>query len=100
MTIEIKGPFDENMHVLMQHAGYSAHSGTEELSYTKRTGPDHYPRFHAYPQETNDGFKVNLHLDMKRHSYEGFSRHQGEYDSVIVQKEAERLIAYFDAQKI
>lgn len=98
MYIIVKGPFTENMHVLMQHAGYGAHRSPEEISYTRRTGAERYPRFHVYPQMVEGGMRINLHLDMKKHSYEGFNRHQGEYEGKAVEKEMARIRAYVESK--
>ncbi len=99
MYVVIQGPFKENMHVLMQHAGYGAHRAPGEISYTRRTGGDRYPRFHVYPQEVEGGIRINLHLDMKKNSYEGFNRHQGEYDGKTVEREMARVQAYIESQR-
>ncbi|MAG12031.1 MAG: hypothetical protein CMI52_04490 [Parcubacteria group bacterium] len=98
MYIIVKGPFTENMHVLMQHVGYGAHRSPEEISYTRRTGGDRYPRFHVYPEMQGENIRVNLHLDMKKHSYEGFSRHQGEYEGKTVQREMDRIQVFLESK--
>lgn len=99
MYIVIKGPFQENSHVLMQRAGYAGHRAPGEVSYTKRLGGVQYPRFHVYPEMKGEDIRLNLHLDMKKHSYEGFSRHQGEYDGKKVEGEIERLRVHFESFK-
>ena len=33
----------------------------------------------------------NLHLDQKRPGYQGFSRHNAEYEGEVVEREMERL---------
>ena len=35
--------------------------------------------------------RLNLHLDQKQASYEGFRKHSGEYDGSTVEAEAERI---------
>ncbi len=94
-----QGPFKENAHVLLQRAGYAAHRFSGELSYTKRLSGALYPRFHVYPEVQDDTIRLNLHLDMKQHTYEGFSRHQGEYDGRRVEQEMERLVTHFLMQR-
>lgn len=95
----IEGPFTENVHVLIQRAGYAVHRSSSELSYTKRLGGALYPRFHVYPEVQGDAIRLNLHLDMKQHTYEGFSRHQGEYDGRRVEQEMERLATHIVSHK-
>ncbi len=99
MYLIIKGTFSENSHVLMQHVGYASHRSPGEISYTKRFGGELYPRFHAYPQEVDGGLRINLHLDMKQHTYEGFTRHQGEYDGKTVEVEMERIREYIERHR-
>lgn len=100
MQFVVKGSFDENTHVLIQRAGYASHNLKGEISYTKRTGRDRYPRFHVYPEKTDDGLKINIHLDMKKHTYEGFSQHQGEYKGKTVEQEADRIKKYLESKTI
>lgn len=50
-----------------------------------------YPRFHIYLEKDSRGFFLNLHLDMKRPSYEGTAAHSGEYSGELVEREAERI---------
>lgn len=79
---------------LLRSCGYAEindrHSG--ETSYVRRLGPEFYPRLHAYPEETKAGLQINLHIDMKRASYEGFTAHSGEYEGPLLDKEAERIM--------
>jgi len=65
-------------------------SGQE--SFARRFGRDFYPRFHLYVQELEGGeLFFNLHLDHKKASYEGQSRHSADYDGEMVAQEAARL---------
>jgi hypothetical protein len=59
----------------------------EQVSFSRRLGQGFYPRFHVY---INDRV-INLHLDQKQASYEGYSAHSGEYDGEVVEREAERI---------
>lgn len=70
---------------------YDRHSGQE--SFSRRFGRDFYPRFHLYVQEIkgSDEIFFNLHLDHKKASYSGQTRHSADYDGELVEKEAERL---------
>lgn len=72
------------------YADHRDHHATQE-SWVKRLGPDFYPRYHAYVEEGESGFIVNLHLDQKKPSYEGTAAHGGEYDGAAVEREATRL---------
>jgi hypothetical protein len=68
---------------------------TNQESFARRFNRDFYPRFHLYVQtETGQDFIFfNLHLDHKKASYEGQSRHSADYDGELVQEEAARLKA-------
>lgn len=65
-------------------------------SFVRRLGGDFYPRFHLYVQEISgtDELFFNLHLDQKKASYEGQSRHSGEYEGELVEGEVARLQSY------
>ncbi|MBI5220329.1 MAG: hypothetical protein HY978_00640 [Candidatus Liptonbacteria bacterium] len=53
------------------------------------SGP--YPRFHVYLKADPKLLTFNIHLDQKKPSYEGATAHSGDYDSSVVQGEAERI---------
>lgn len=77
----------------LRKASYADHRdyhATQE-SWTKRLGPEFYPRYHAYVEDDGNGFVVNLHLDQKKPSYEGTAAHGGEYDGATIEREAARL---------
>lgn len=79
--------------VVLRRAGYTPfrdpRSGDD--SYVRRLGTHFYPRFHLYVDEEAGGLKLNLHLDQKQASYQGYRKHSGEYDGPTVEAEAERL---------
>jgi hypothetical protein len=68
---------------------YDRRSGSS--SYAKRLTRNHYPRFHGYVEEREDAWLLKLHLDQKQASYEGTSRHSGEYEGEAVAAEVRRL---------
>jgi len=79
----------------LRRAGYTYivdHKSDQE-SFVRRFNRDFYPRFHLYvqPKEDQDIIFFNLHLDHKKASYEGQSRHSADYDGELVQAEAARL---------
>lgn len=82
----------------LRRAGYTfitdRNSGQE--SFVRRLSGDFYPRFHLYVQEISgtDELFFNLHLDQKKASYEGQSRHSGEYEGELVEGEVARLRSY------
>lgn len=89
-------------HQLLRRAGYSPIRDykTKKESYVRTLGPQHYPRFHVYIlEEAKESFKINLHLDMKKASYEGQARHSGEYDGPQVAAEAQRIQEVFSQQQ-
>lgn len=77
----------------MQGAGYYEFQDprTGEISYVRRLGTQYYPRFHVYVVEEGNGYRINLHLDQKQASYEGFTKHSGEYGGPLVEEEAGRI---------
>lgn len=64
---------------------------TGEQSYVRRLGTYFYPRFHVYPEIVQSELRVNLHLDQKKPSYNGFRKHSGEYTGPAVEAEADRI---------
>lgn len=78
----------------LRRAGYVLiidHQSGQE-SFARRFNRDFYPRFHLYVQEIAGGeLFFNLHLDHKKASYEGQSRHSADYDGELVEQEAARL---------
>lgn len=70
---------------------YDRHSGQE--SFARRFGRDFYPRFHLYVHQSDNSETLffNLHLDHKKASYAGQTRHSADYDGDLVEQEAKRL---------
>lgn len=94
MKIIINEKLKDTARNLLRRCGYAEifDFRGQETSYVKRLSREFYPRFHAYPQETPEGgLTINLHLDMKKPSYEGFTAHSGEYEGPLLDKEAERV---------
>ncbi len=51
-----------------------------------------YPRFHIYIQNLpTQEIEINLHLDMKKPSYQGAAAHSGEYEGKLVEQESQRI---------
>ncbi|MFA5021992.1 MAG: hypothetical protein WC508_02865 [Patescibacteria group bacterium] len=101
MKIYLPFDFEVNFRIFLQRAGYTEihdyNSG--KTSYVRRLSRDFYPRFHLYLGTDQDGKKFfNLHLDQKKPSYAGSSAHSGEYDSELVQTEANRLQGHIKNQ--
>lgn len=79
---------------LLRRAGYGFERKdhqTGELSFGKRLSVNQYPKFHVYARKENGNLVVNLHLDQKRPSYEGYTAHGGEYDGEVLEEEARRI---------
>ena len=74
---------------VIRRAGYGQvrDQRASEISYSRRLGDGLYPRFHVYINSQT----LNLHLDQKQVSYDGYSAHSGEYDGEIVERESERI---------
>jgi hypothetical protein len=90
MKLFLPGPLKDNKNNLMRRLGYhfQGESG-QESSFVRP--PHGFPRFHIYAREDEQGLAMNLHLDQKRPVYEGTTAHSGEYESEIVQGEADRI---------
>ncbi len=78
---------------LMRRVGYGFERKIEtgEEAFSRRLGPNQFPKFHAYAKKEGDNLIVNLHLDQKKPTYSGSTAHSGEYDGEIVEQEAERI---------
>lgn len=79
--------------VVLRRAGYTPFTDPRsgEESFVRRLGTHFYPRFHVYIETEAGQLRVNLHLDQKQPSYQGFKKHSGEYDGPTVEAEADRL---------
>jgi hypothetical protein len=108
MKFVLKGPFNENLYSLMRKIGYHFQKeDKEKKEFIFTRPPKGYPRFHIYLKiegeesklssspfadaRENENLIFNLHLDQKRPIYKGAPAHAGEYDSEVVEKEAERI---------
>lgn len=92
MTFTLKGPFKENIYVLMRKAGYHFQGKNGERSELIFSKPARgYPRFHAYLKMENDSLIFNLHLDQKKPIYKGTPAHSAEYQGKVVKEEAGRI---------
>ena len=92
MKFTLKGPFKENIYSLIRQVGYHFQGKDEEKSEIIFVRPaSGYPRFHLYLKIENENLVFNLHLDQKRPIYKGATAHSGEYESEVVEKEAERI---------
>lgn len=94
----IVSPLSENALTLMRRAGYAfQRQSGGEMSFVREFGTSGYPRFHAYTKVENEklALSINLHLDAKKHTYGEETRHHGEYEGEAVEKETERLLAFF-----
>jgi len=82
----------------MRKIGYAEHRGRDAVfSYVHRLHSTPYPRFHAYVDERDGGFSLNLHLDQKQPSYEGADHaHSGEYEGPVVEREMSRLLGLIE----
>lgn len=83
----------DNPRNIIRRCGYAEFRDprTGETSYVRRLSNNFYPRFHIYLETKGEGVVVDLHLDQKKPSYEGFSAHNGEYDGEVVEREMERI---------
>ena len=81
----------------LRRAGYTfiVDHQTGQESFVRRLARDFYPRFHLYLQENSETGLIffNLHLDQKKASYAGQTRHSADYDGELVEMEIARLSA-------
>ena len=94
MDLVFRQNFSENSRNLLRDCGYVGIRDyfTGKESFTRKLRGDHYPRFHVYITKEQPGLlQLNLHLDMKKASYEGSSAHSGEYKGPLVEQEAARI---------
>lgn len=92
MKIYFNKKFNEPTDFLIKRCGYGLvrDPRANEISYARRFGGGIYPRFHLYINSENP-LILNLHLDQKQASYEGYTAHGGDYDSDLVKQEAQRI---------
>ena len=92
MKVIFNQKFNQSTDFLIRRCGYGQirDNKTGQISYVRRLRTDFYPRFHLYVNSVNP-LVLNLHLDQKKASYEGFTAHSGDYDSEIVKQEAQRI---------
>ena len=62
-----------------------------EYNLVRKLDFANYPRFHIYLRVAGDRFIFSLHLDQKAPIYKGAHAHNGEYEGIVVEKEAERI---------
>lgn len=92
MKVIFNQKFNQHPDFLVRRCGYGQirDNKSNQISYVKRLRADFYPRFHLYIYSENP-LVLNLHLDQKKASYEGYTAHSGDYDSEIVKQEAQRI---------
>ena len=92
MKIPFKKTFKYSAEELIRKCGYGKifDRYANKVSYVKRLGQGHYPRFHLYVN-SQEPLILNLHLDQKKASYQGQKAHSGDYDSDLVRQEALRI---------
>ena len=82
-----KKNLEKNLYSFLRKCGYAPFHD----SFIKVLSGSGYPRFHLYPNETDDKYILNLHLDQKRPTYGKETAHSGEYSGEIIEKEARRI---------
>lgn len=97
MEIVWKVPLQRSPKDILLAAGYHKFTdpATKHHSFIHRLGRMYYPRFHIYLTQGRSALTIDLHLDQKKSTAFSTSRHAGEYDGVVVEDEAERLIRWF-----
>jgi len=103
MKLYCDGQYKHNPEYMLRRCGYGKMVGrnTGQTSYMRLiNGRTLYPRFHAYLEDFEGGFQINLHLDQRQPSYSGTSAHGGEYEGEVVEKEGERIMAMVQSFKL
>ncbi|MDD5341278.1 MAG: hypothetical protein PHC97_02465 [Patescibacteria group bacterium] len=92
MKIDFNQKLSVSADLLVRRCGYGQirDGKTGQVSYVRRLRNDFYPRFHLYVNSENP-LVLNLHLDQKKASYEGYTAHSGDYDSDVIRQEAQRI---------
>ncbi|MDD3711449.1 MAG: hypothetical protein PHP37_02525 [Patescibacteria group bacterium] len=97
MKLKVNKNQINNYRVFLRRLGYALifdrRRGVE--SFVRRLGDGYYPRIHLYVDDFPDYIVLNLHLDQKRASYQGFKMHNAEYDNEIINNEINRIKASF-----
>lgn len=78
---------------VIMRAGYAkfVDPNTRQTSFVRRLGAFFYPRFHAYIKDEGEKAVFDLHVDQKKASYEGVTKHSGEYTGEKVATELHRI---------
>ena len=86
--MKIIAPLELKPLEIIRRSGYGlVNDRSRETSFSRRLAGGFYPRFHVYL----NGQIINLHLDQKQASYEGYAKHSGEYEGEAVENEAVRI---------
>ena len=93
MKLFFEGNYPEPPRLIMRRCGYGEQvTRSSKVSYVRSARPGiEFPRFHAYLDYNEKGFRVNLHFDQKAACYTGTTAHSGEYDGPVVIEEATRI---------
>jgi len=96
MKFTIKNTSGDNIINLARKIGYyfqAENKEKSELAFIHPLEKSGYPRFHLYIKESkkNSELTLNLHLDQKRPVYKRAHDHAAEYESKVVENEAERI---------
>ena len=78
---------------VIMRAGYAkfVDPNTKKISFVRRLGAFFYPRFHVYVKYDGEKVIIDLHIDQKKASYEGATKHSGEYTGEKVATELHRI---------
>ncbi len=99
MTILWQRPLVLQPRAILEQAGYHffVDPRTRKESFVMRCRRGFYPRYHVYVRQFQNGHtECDLHIDQKQHSEEGYTAHMGEYDGVVVEEEAARIIRWLE----
>ncbi len=93
MTFNIQNSGGNLVTIVRKIGYYFQHEDeqTRQSVFSRPLERSGYPRFHLYIKQEENNLVFNLHLDQKRPTYQGSTAHSGEYDSPLVEQEAERI---------
>lgn len=101
MEIYLNDKYNTNAVNMLRKCGYIQIFDRQErkTSYAKALACNsHYPRFHIYiKKDSINDIHLHLHLDMTAAQYGNNLRHNAEYDSEVVKKEAMYIKSIFQA---
>ncbi len=96
MNFKVKNKKRNNVAMIARKIGYRClrkRKNDKEAKFVKPLARGGYPRFHLFLKNdiSDDELIFSLHIDQKKPVYKDAHAHAAEYDSKIVEQEANRI---------